>query len=125
MAAIASSGIALEHADELGGALGLSSGGRIQIVNGLAPAGEFSVLVHEYAHELLHRSADRPESRDVRELEAEAVAFVVSQASGFDATDASRDYIHLYNGDGDALSRSLQRIQRTAARVLAALEGGA
>jgi hypothetical protein len=122
VAAIRTSGIAVDYAAELGGALGLSSGGRIQVLNGLSPATEFQVLVHEYAHELLHRSADRPTSRDTRELEAEAVAFVVSSAIGLDVVDASRDYIHLYRGDGEAVSESLGRIQRTASMILSALE---
>ncbi|MGE0445695.1 MAG: ArdC family protein [Vicinamibacterales bacterium] len=121
LGAIASSGIAVEHADDLDGALGLSRGGRIQILKGLDRAAEFSVLVHEYAHELLHRSADRPASRDTRELEAEAVAFVVSTAIGLEVTDAARDYIHLYQGDGEALSQSLDRIQHTASAILAAI----
>ena len=54
---------------------------------------EFTTLVHEYAHELLHRADDRPASRDTRELEAEAVAFVVGGAVGLNTSDASRDYI--------------------------------
>ena len=37
---------------------------------------EFTTLVHEYAHELLHRADDRPASRNTRELEAEGVAVV-------------------------------------------------
>jgi hypothetical protein len=64
------------------------------------------VLVHEYAHELLHRAADRPDSRDTRELEAEAVAFVVGAAVGLDVVHASMDYLHLYRADGDALVAS-------------------
>lgn len=121
LGAIASSGISVEQADDLDGALGLSCGGRIQILSGLDRAAEFSVLVHEYAHELLHRSADRPASRDTRELEAEAVAFVVSRAIGLDVIDASRDYIQLYRGDGKALEESLERIQRTASAILSGL----
>ena len=121
-AAIASQGIALDYVSELDGALGTSSGGRIQILTGLRPASEFMVLVHEYAYELLHRRDDRPTSRDTRELEAEAVAFVVGQAIGLDVADASRDYIHLYRGDGAALTESLARIQRTAGVVLTANE---
>ena len=121
-AAIAAHGITLERVDDLDGAHGTSSGGRIQILNGLAPAAEFSVLVHEYAHELLHRSSDRPDSRDTRELEAEAVAFVVGHSVGLDVTDAARDYIHLYRGDSSALAQSLDRIQRTASVILGALE---
>ncbi len=43
-------GIAIEYADELGGALGTSSGGCIRLLNGLSPAMEFTTLVHEHAH---------------------------------------------------------------------------
>lgn len=81
-AAIATRGIAIEEVDDLDGALGTSAGGRIQIVKNLARAQEFAVLAHEFAHELLHHAADRPDSRDTRELEAEAVAFIVGEAVG-------------------------------------------
>lgn len=120
-AAIAARGIALDYVADLNGALGTSSGGRIQVVAGLPPASEFMVLAHEYAHELLHHGDDRPAARDVRELEAEAVAFVVGQGIGLDALDASRDYIQLYRGDSAALAESLGRIQRTATAILNAL----
>ena len=49
-AAIVSHGIAVEYAQELDGALGTSSGGRIQVLTGLQPASEFMVLAHEFAH---------------------------------------------------------------------------
>jgi hypothetical protein len=98
-AAIVASGIAIDVVPGLGGALGTSSGGRIQLLRDLSPATEFTTLVHEYAHELLHHQHDRPTSRDTRELEAEAVAFIVGSAVGVDTADASRDYIHLYRGD--------------------------
>jgi antirestriction protein ArdC len=117
-AAITSQGIALEYSDDLGGALGLSCGGTIRVLTGLSAASEFAVLCHEYAHELLHRAKDRPDSRNTRELEAEAVAFVVGHAIGLDVADASRDYIHLYRGDSDALTASLDRIRRTASSIL-------
>jgi len=42
--------MAVEYADDLGGALGTSSGGRIRLLNGLSPAMEFTTLVHEHAH---------------------------------------------------------------------------
>ena len=48
-AAILERGIAIEAADDLGGALGTSTGERIQILNGLSPAETFLVLAHEYA----------------------------------------------------------------------------
>ena len=81
-------------------------------------------LAHEYAHCLLHRADDRPASRDTRELEAEAVAFVVGEAVGLDARESSRDYLHLYNGDREALAGSLDRIQRAASVILKAVSVG-
>jgi len=116
--AIVERGIVVEWVDDLDGALGTSSGGRIRLLKGLAPATAFTTVVHEYAHELLHRADDRPASRDTRELEAEAVAFVVGNAVGLDTSNASRDYIHLYRGDREALARSLDRVQRAAAVIL-------
>ena len=115
--AIVERGIVVEW-DDLEGALGTSSGGCIRLVKGLASATAFTTLVHEYAHELLHRADDRPASRDTRELEAEAVAFVVGSAVGLNTADASRDYIHLYRGDREALARSLDRVQRAASVIL-------
>jgi hypothetical protein len=123
-ATIAARGIAVDYVQELDGALGTSSGGRIKVLAGLQPASEFMVLAHEFAHELLHHGEDRPGSRDTRELEAEAVAFVVGHALGLDVTDAARDYIHLYRGDAATLAESLGRIQATAATVLAAIGDG-
>jgi len=122
-AAIAARGIAIEEADHLDGALATSAGGRIQIVKGLAPAEEFVVLVlvHEYAHELLHRVADRPDSRDTRELEAEAVAFIVGEAIGLDVANSARDCIHLNRGDRGGLLASLNRIRTAAVTILDAL----
>jgi hypothetical protein len=120
-ASIVERGIAIESVDDLDGALGTSSGGRIRLLNGLSPATEFTTLVHEYAHELLHRADDRPDSRDTRELEAEAVAFVVGGAVGLNTSDASRDYIHLYRGDRAGLASSLDRVQRAASTILSAV----
>jgi hypothetical protein len=49
-AAIVARGIAVDYVQELDGALGTSSGGRIQVLAGLQPASEFMVLAHEFAH---------------------------------------------------------------------------
>jgi hypothetical protein len=70
------------------------------------------------------RADDRSASRDTRELEAEAVAFAVGGAVGLNTADASRDYIHLSRGDREALSGSLDRIQRAASVILATINAG-
>jgi len=115
-------GIALEHSARLGGAEGLSCGGRIVLKKGMPPAMAFSVLAHELAHEMLH-GMDAKEQRDrrIRETEAEAVAFVVCQAVGLETRTAASDYIQLYRGDRETLMASLGRIQRTAGEIIRAM----
>ena len=124
VAFIASLGIALDYADDLDGADGVSKKGQIVIRSGLTPATEFSVLVHELAHELIHQGATRPGAKTVRELEAEAVAFTVCTGIGLETGTASADYIGLYNGDADLLAQSLDAIQRTASQILQAISPG-
>jgi hypothetical protein len=80
-------------------------------------------LVHEASHELLHKSDRRTATtKTVRETEAEAIAFVVSQTIGLDAGKSSADYIHLYHGNAALLAESLEVIQRTSALILSAIE---
>ena len=80
------------------------------------------MLAHELAHELLHRDEDEPLSRTVRETEAEAVAFVVCQAVGLEATNAAADYIKLYQGSRETLIESLQRIREAAVQIIGAIK---
>jgi antirestriction protein ArdC len=119
---IAAKGIELKRTDALAGAEGASTGGAILVKAGLTAANEFSVLVHELAHEMLHR-VEEGKSRDkkVKETEAEAVAYVVCQGIGLDVNTASSDYVLLYDGDRKTLMDSLERIQRTAAEILEAV----
>ena len=101
---------------------GVSLGGTILLKESLVRAEEFSVLVHETAHELmLYDKSTRPADKTVREAEAEAVAYVVCQGVGLDTNSASSDYIQLYNGDKKMLMGSLERIQRTAGEILEAV----
>jgi len=112
-------GIKLERRESLTMAEGVSSGGTILLKASFAPAEEFSVLVHELSHEMLHQDpANRPKAKTVREAEAEAVAYAVCQGVGLDVNTASSDYIQLYDGDKKTLMASLERIQRTAAEIL-------
>jgi hypothetical protein len=116
-------GIALEFKESIAPALGMSYGGKIAIFPGQAPAEEFSTLVHELAHEMLHKAERRTATtKTVREIEAEAIAFVVSQTIGLDAGRASADYIHLYHGNAALLAESLEVIQKTSALILSAIE---
>ena len=112
--------IEVEYVDGLGGADGVSMGGRIEILEELKPAERFSVLAHELAHELMHRG-ECDKDRRTKELEAEAVAYVVSSVIGLNSRAQSTDYIHLYGGDGQKLAASLKAIQQTSAFMLSAI----
>lgn len=115
--------IQLAYNPNIAPALGMSYGGRIAILPGQSKAEEFSTLVHETAHELLHKAERRTATtKTMRELEAEAVAFVVGKAAGLRNEHASADYIHLYQGNASLLAESLEVIQQTANVILAALE---
>jgi N-terminal domain of anti-restriction factor ArdC len=116
-------GIGLSYNDRIAPALGMSYGGRIVLLPGQTKAEEFSTLVHETAHEMLHKAERRTATtKTVRETEAEAVAFVVGKAVGLVNGSASADYINLYHGNASLLAESLEVIQQTSGIILAALE---
>ena len=54
---------------------GVSTGGSILV----APTAGTKTLIHEIAHELMHRDDGRPNARTLLELEAESVSFVVAK----------------------------------------------
>ena len=123
---IAAQGILLEYKESIAPALGMSYGGRIVLLPGQSPAEDFSTLVHETAHELIHKTSRRIlTTKVVRETEAEAIAFVVGRTIGLDTGRASADYIHLYAGNAALLTESLEVIQKTSALILSALENPA
>ena len=120
---VQSKGIQLVYNPNIAPTLGMSYGGRIAILPGQSKAETFATLVHETAHELLHKAERRTATtKTVRETEAEAVAFVVGKAVGLVTGSASADYIQLYHGNASLLAESLEVIQQTASVILAALE---
>jgi hypothetical protein len=119
---VESQGITLTYSHRIAPAKGLSHGGRITLLSGMQPAEEFSTLAHEIAHEILHRGDRRTlTTKQVRETEAEAVAFVVSQSIGLDTGSSSADYIQIWHGDANLLRESLEAVQQTAAVILGAI----
>jgi len=119
---IVGKGITLEYSRRIAPALGACAGDTILLLPDLAPGVELSTLAHELGHALLHgRDARKVVSRTVRETEAEAIAFLVSEAIGLESRHSSADYIQLWNGDAKTLAASLDRIQRTAAEIITAI----
>ncbi|QDV62026.1 ArdC-like ssDNA-binding domain-containing protein [Crateriforma conspicua] len=115
--------IELQYEPIAGGALGVSSGGKITVLPGLEAAEQFSVLAHELAHEMLHRGDRRKDTtKIIRETEAEAVAYAVSRAVGLNCSTGSSDYIKLWNGDNEVLMQSLDLIRDVASSIITDLE---
>ena len=120
---IEAQGIELSFTEKIAPALGMSYGGKIAILPGQSEAEEFSTLVHELAHEMLHKAERRTTTtKVVRETEAEAIAFVIGKAVGLETGTASADYINLYHGNASLLIESLEVIQQTSGVILAALQ---
>ncbi|MBX0288568.1 ssDNA-binding domain-containing protein [Halomicroarcula sp. F28] len=81
-----------------------------------------STLIHEFAHALLHFDCDDEKERSRREVEAEAVAYIVSRHFGLDADNAAF-YLAAWDGDAPETVRDrLDRISKTAAEVIEAVE---
>ena len=120
--AVRESGVILEYAPIQFpmGAKGISTPGSIRIAPDLPESEKFCVLAHEFAHELLHQRTERTKetTRQVRETEAEAVAYTVCRAFGIDSTTHSSDYIQLYQGTEDTLRESLGFVQQAATHMI-------
>jgi len=116
--------IKVEFTQLPGSVQGYSLCGEVRVQDGLDDSQTFRILVHELAHEMMHKTIpfnDR-KRKVVVETEAEAVAFVVSRACGLEHLDRSADYISLYQGASQQLSESLIRIHDTASRIIVMIE---
>jgi hypothetical protein len=112
-------GIELEYDERIAPAQGISIGRKIILLPGQSKAEEFTTLVHELAHSMLHFGNNRGSiTKTARETEAEAVAFIVSRAVGLNTGSASADYISLYDGNAETLTESLSAIQKASATIL-------
>ncbi len=116
-------GIAVSFQPIESGAFGVSKGGSIEVDDGHATGQQAKTLAHELAHEVLHK-ADRPErmTRNLAELEAESVAYVVCRHFSLETEVRSSRYIALWDGDAKALRASLERISKTARDIIDDLE---
>ncbi len=101
------------------GVQGVSLGGTILLRPGLDSRNRLFTLLHEYCHEMAHRGeAQSAKPREVREFEAESVAFVVAAALGLEIP-TSADYLLSHGTTPEVLHASLGTVQTLARRVLA------
>ncbi|GAB7010808.1 hypothetical protein JCM31271_27510 [Halorubrum trueperi] len=75
-------------------------------------------LVHEYAHALLHDDVDDATERAKREVEAEAVGYIVGRYFGLD-TSGSAFYLAAWqDDDSEVLQERLGRISSSAQEII-------
>jgi len=96
---------------------GVSKGKLIEV----DPSAGTKTLVHEIAHELMHRDENRPVESSLRELEAEAVAYVVSKHFGLNIT-SSPNYCALNGVNSEMIMDHLERIRNTAVEIINVIE---
>jgi len=81
-----------------------------------------STLIHEYAHALLHFDCEDEPERASREVEAEAVAYIVSRHFGLNADNAAF-YLAAWDEEAAETVRDrLDRISRTASNLVTQIE---
>ncbi len=123
-------GIDIEFKDIKGGSKGYYSyvNNQIVIKAGMSDAQTLKTAFHEAAHCLLHdpkkNIVTNKSPRNEKEVQAESVAFMVSEKFGIDTSEYSFPYIASWS-DGkpaEQLKRALQEIQETAKCITKAVE---
>jgi antirestriction protein ArdC len=81
-------------------------------------------LVHEIAHGILHADRKSSPSKQIREIEAEAVGFVVCHALGIDTSVNSLGYLASYGGRAtmEFVEDSREKINDAAKKILSSFE---
>lgn len=108
-----------------GGEKGFSAGGHINLSSDVQGVGEASTLVHEIAHELLHwkKSSifhiddEESNTRAMKELQAESVAYAVMKYYEFDVKHQPT-YLALWKANKDLIKKNLNIITKCARYII-------
>lgn len=106
-----------------------TDGGKTIAIDNSHPTGQQAkTLAHEIAHCAIHfGKTDQATrlTRDIAELEAESIAYVVCKHFGIDADVRSSRYVALWNGDSKGIRASFDRISETARALIEDCENSA
>jgi hypothetical protein len=109
--------------DAKGGERGYSAGDHINITSGVEGVGRISTMIHEMAHELMHRSdkslyyidnsSDFNKSRQLKELQAESVSYVVLKHYGLPVSHHAT-YLALWKANKETIQSNLEVISKVS-----------
>lgn len=91
---------------------------RIAIKMGMSNEQIIKTLIHEFAHATLHNNSEK--SREQKEIEAESIAFIVSNYLGVDTSTYSFDYVANWSQgmEIEQLQTVLENIQSAANQII-------
>lgn len=94
---------------------------KIAIQIGMSDEQTIKTLIHEIAHSLLHEDSEK--SREQEEVEAESVAFIISDFLGVDTSSYSFDYVALWSREMKTaeLQEILANIQQQVSTIISQL----
>lgn len=93
---------------------------KIAIKTGVSEAQTVKTAIHEIVHAMLHSTPNNDSQKNVREIEAESVAYIVSNYYGLDTSDYSFGYVVSWSADQElkVLQASLKTIQTHAHQLI-------
>lgn len=95
----------------------------VLVADDLQPPQALKTLLHEWAHVELDHEHRSDVERPVKEVEAESVAYLLSQTVGLDSGAYSVPYITVWaHGDIETIRRAAERILTTTSRLVESLE---
>jgi len=110
-------GISVIFKNLKGDAQGVSKGGEIII----DPSAGTKTLIHEIAHELMHKDENNHQEQAIKELEAESVAYVVSKHFGLGGLN-SPSYLVLHDVSSSEMVAHMNRVRQTANIIVSHIE---
>lgn len=97
---------------------------KIVIRENLSEAHSVKTAIHEIAHAILHVNNNQETSRETKEIEAESVAYIVTNYYGIDSSDYSFAYVAGWAADEKLtqLQQSIKTIQESASKIINELD---
>ena len=93
---------------------------RIVVKTGMAQEQTVKTLIHEIAHSILHCKDAFPDTpKDVKEIQAESVAYMVCRELGIDSSGYSFEYVATWaNQDMKTLTEQMEVVRKTADAII-------